>query len=246
LPSAVRTSPAAGDVVVQRLQLKDSPYSSFRDACVQIYKTDGMAGFFRGFGATFITSGIASAIWWVIYENVKNELYVNIDRKKKLNDLAAPSNSTPAVPPPTAASSSSDTAAAPSLYAQLTGVNRVPQILAGFIAGTFTSVFINPLDVVKTRLQVQDTYGQAAHDAASKAPSCVTGPSVGQPRYRNMAHGLYRIYIDEGLRGYWRGVVPKIVSRGPLSAMSSLLYEVVMYLSKTDEAKQAERAHKFQ
>ena len=47
-----------------------------------------------------------------------------------------------------------------------------------------------------------------------------------------MAHGLYRIWIDEGMRGYWRGIMPKLLSRGPLSAMSSLLYEVVLHLSK--------------
>lgn len=234
-----------GDVIVQRLQLKDSPYSGFADACKQIYRTDGMAGFFRGIGATFITSGIASGIWWLIYESVKNEMYVSLDRKEKLKKLTDPVVEVKAVDPTTLET--------PSMWQQFTSVNRVPQVLAGFIAGTFTSVMINPLDVVKTRLQVQDTYGQQAHDATKKAAAAAgtaaaatVEPPPPTKRYKNMFHGLYRIYIDDGIRGYWRGVMPKIVSRGPLSAMSSLLYEVVLHLSKTDEAKRLEAQYKFQ
>lgn len=256
-PSLLVSLFSSGDVVVQRLQLKDSPYSSFTDACVKIYKTDGMTGFFRGFGATFVTSGIASAVWWAIYENVKNEMYVTIDRKERLEkSLVAPAEAAAAAAATATAAAAAD-ASTPTLWSQLTSVNRGPQVMAGFIAGTITSVLVNPLDVVKTRLQVQDTYGKAAHDAAQKAASsagaaAVAGPAAaaatsGDPnRYRNMFHGLYRIYVDEGVRGYWRGVMPKLVSRGPLSAMSSLLYEVVMHLSKTDDALRAEQQHKFQ
>jgi hypothetical protein len=240
-----------GDVVVQRLQLKDSPYSGFLDACRQIYSTDGLPGFFRGFTATFVTSGIASAVWWVLYENVKKEMYDAMERRDERRKAIM---TLPATGPSASTSSSSAAPSiddsTPSLYAQLTSVNRVPQLLAGFIAGTFTSVLINPLDVVKTRLQVQDTYGQQAHDAAMKAPSSPVPPRAhskhpeARKKYRSMTHGLKRIYLDEGLKGYWRGLMPKIVSRGPLSAMSSLLYEVVMHLSKSDEAKRAE--HRFQ
>lgn len=146
-----------GDVVVQRLQLKDSPYSGFADACRQIYLADGPAGFFRGFTATFLTSGIASAVWWVLYENIKNELYANTERREAAKRIGrdagtaagaatTDSNSISSSP---SSSSSSSSSATPSLYDQLTSVNRVPQVVSGFIAGTVTSVLINPLDVVK-------------------------------------------------------------------------------------------------
>lgn len=94
-----------------------------------------------------------------------------------------------------------------------------------------------------TRLQVQDTFGHQAFDATERERAGHSRHPDARPKYRSLAHGLRRIYRDEGFKGYWRGVMPKIVSRGPLSAMSSLLYEVVMHLSKTDEAKRAE--HRF-
>ena len=109
----------------------------------------------------------------------------------------------------------------------MTEVNRGPQLAAGFIAGTVTSSLINPLDVVKTRLQVQD----------SQSPS-----TAGKPKpYRNFVHGLRQVYVEEGVRGYVRGLVPKLVSRGPLSAMSSLMYELVLYMSRMDDATPEER-----
>ena len=233
-----------GDVIVQRLQLKDSPYKSFWDACRQIYRTDGMQGFFRGIGATFVTSGVASAVWWVIYENVKNQMYVSIEKKKKLKSLEDQANSastavTASSLSSSASSSTSPPSASSTLWHQLTGVNRVPQVLAGFIAGTFTSVLINPLDVVKTRLQVQD-----AHTTTTNGTSAASSTNVANKRYKNMLHGLLQIYRDDGLRGYTRGVMPKLISRGPLSAMSSLLYEVVMHLSRYEEPTGNE--HKFQ
>jgi hypothetical protein len=108
------------------------------------------------------------------------------------------------------------------LWQSITEVNRLPQVGAGFIAGTMTSTIINPLDVVKTRLQVQDSQPLA---------------QTQKIRYRNILHGLIQLYYEEGVRGYFRGLVPKLLSRGPLSALSSLLYEIVLHLSRNDVFK---------
>lgn len=100
--------------------------------------------------------------------------------------------------------------------------------------------------VVKTRLQVQDAaIAQAAAAAKLAGPGHVAAPVP--VRYKHMVHGLYRIWIDEGARGYWRGIMPKLVSRGPLSAMTSLLYEVVLHLSRNSPAQRANNNNaKFQ
>ena len=196
-----------GDVIVQRLQLPNSPYTSFLDASRKIYQREGVAGFYRGFNATLVTSAIASAIWWLAYERSKERLYRWDEKRREAHgEVAASVQHRPG-----------------SLWAALTEVNRMPQLAAGFIAGTVTSSIINPLDVVKTRLQVQDSTHPASGGKAAKG------------RYRSFVHGLRQVYLEEGMRGYVRGLVPKLVSRGPLSAMSSMMYELVLYLSRNEK-----------
>lgn len=182
-----------GDVIVQRLQMMNSPYKSFTHACRSIYLQEGIRGFFVGAGATLLTSGIASALWWMIYENSKKALYSTISEESKQREIEAVKAGG---------------------WAE---VNRFPQVCAGFIAGTVTSALVNPLDVVKTRMQVHSKNNANSTRA-----------------YSSVIDGLRQVYLTEGFKGYFRGVVPKLISRGPLSAASSLLYELVLFLSRKD------------
>lgn len=70
-----------------------------------------------------------------------------------------------------------------------------------FLAGIATSgacVVSNPMEVVKTRMQLQ---GELAKTA-------VAGNAVPTVRYRNFAHGFYTICRTEGLVGIQRGLLP--------------------------------------
>jgi hypothetical protein len=101
-----------------------------------------------------------------------------------------------------------------------TDVHRLPQLTAGFLSGIVTSACVNPLDVVKTRIQTQhvNTLG-------------VTSSTI---MYKNMFHGLQCLWREEGAHGLMRGVLPKLMSRGPLSAISALIFELVLYYSRDD------------
>lgn len=184
------------DVIVQRLQIANSPYRSAFDAVKQIYLNEGIKGFYRGLGATCLTTALASSIWWTAYENVKSVLY-------------SPSLLPYFIRKDSASDNKSE-------------VHRVPQILAGFCAGTITSAAINPLDVVKTRIQMQNIR--------------TLGTTTTTIIYRSTFHGLQCLWRDEGIHGFLRGVVPKLISRGPLSAMSALVFELVLYYSRKDIA----------
>lgn len=153
-----------------------------------------MKGYFRGLGATFIVSILASSLWWVAYENDKHILY------------------RPSILPYLIWSKPSDE--------QQNEVHRIPQVAAGFIAGTITSTCVNPLDVVKTRIQTQHMH------KFDKTSSAVL--------YKNIFHGLRCLWRDEGVQGLLRGVLPKLMSRGPLSAISALIFELVLYYSRDD------------
>lgn len=99
-------------------------------------------------------------------------------------------------------------------------VYRTPQVLAGFMAGTITAVFMNPIDVVKTRIQIQ-----TIRKVDKLTP--VTA-------YKNVFHGLKNLLVEEGVRGLSKGIIPKLMSRGPLSAMNAVIFELVLYYSRND------------
>eukprot|EP00128_Syssomonas_multiformis_P009488 Colp12_sorted_trinity150504_noHs@16526 len=64
------------EVVVQRLQLKDKDprYLTTRSTISTIWREEGFKGFYTGFGATTLTYGIASGVWWSTYEGSKKQL----------------------------------------------------------------------------------------------------------------------------------------------------------------------------
>lgn len=70
-------------------------------------------------------------------------------------------------------------------------------LLAG-VATSGACVVSNPMEVVKTRMQLQ---GELAKTA-------VAGNAVPTVRYRNVAHGFYTICRTEGLAGIQRGLLP--------------------------------------
>lgn len=74
--------------------------------------------------------------------------------------------------------------------------------LASGIAGILTAVFTNPIWVIKTRML----------STARHAPGA----------YRSIAHGTFELYRSEGLRGFYRGLLPSLfgVSHGAVQFMA--------------------------
>ncbi|KAL3159224.1 hypothetical protein ABBQ32_011200 [Trebouxia sp. C0010 RCD-2024] len=81
----------------------------------------------------------------------------------------------------------------------------VSSALAGGLAGALTAVFVCPLDVLKTRLQVQGRAQAAA--------------------YKGIGGGLSMIARQEGIRGLYRGLTPTLVALLPNWAVYFTLYE---------------------
>uniref|UniRef100_A0A6B2LFJ0 Mitochondrial carrier protein n=1 Tax=Arcella intermedia TaxID=1963864 RepID=A0A6B2LFJ0_9EUKA len=96
------------------------------------------------------------------------------------------------------------------------GTEKLSGFLAGFFAGIASTITTNPLDVVKTRIQTQ---------------VCISSESTAVVPYKSVLDGFKRIWKTEGWKGVNRGLIPKLVSQGPLSAVWAFVYEFVLSYS---------------
>ena len=84
----------------------------------------------------------------------------------------------------------------------------VTHVVAGGMAGAVGAAVTTPLDVAKTLLQTRGT----SHDPEIR--SC-----------RGMLHAFRIIWMRDGLRGFSRGLTPRVLTHMPSNALSWLSYE---------------------
>ena len=84
--------------------------------------------------------------------------------------------------------------------------------LSGAIAGAATT----PLDVLKTRLQVQ---------SLKSATTASESPSAFVVRYDGLAEAARYTYAHHGVPGFFRGLGPRVLMMGPSCAISWGVYE---------------------
>ncbi|KAI9139201.1 mitochondrial carrier domain-containing protein [Paraphysoderma sedebokerense] len=93
-------------------------------------------------------------------------------------------------------------------------------IIAGGLAGAIAAAVTNPLDVAKTVLQ---TKGDSS-DAAVRS-------------VRGFADAMKIIYERNGLKGFWKGVRPRVMSHAPATAISWTTYEYFKYFLSLRQEK---------
>ncbi|XP_016948865.1 mitochondrial 2-oxodicarboxylate carrier [Drosophila biarmipes] len=86
------------------------------------------------------------------------------------------------------------------------------QVLAGGSAGFLEVCIMQPLDVVKTRIQIQAT------PAASAS-------ALGELHYTGVFDCFAKMYRHEGLTSYWKGIMPPILAETPKRAIKFLVFE---------------------
>lgn len=97
--------------------------------------------------------------------------------------------------------------------------------LCAGLSGAFAATLTLPLDVVKTRLQTQ---------GHSPVPSAIhedsRGAIAGGPRYRGFFSTVFFIKQEEGMRGFFRGLVPRVALAMPAAAICWGTYELIKKL----------------
>jgi len=81
-------------------------------------------------------------------------------------------------------------------------LNSSDYFIASGVSGILTAVFTNPIWVIKTRML----------STARDSPGA----------YRSISHGTYELYRTEGVRGFYRGLLPSLfgVSHGAIQFMA--------------------------
>ncbi|KAG6743006.1 hypothetical protein POTOM_053950 [Populus tomentosa] len=117
------------DVISQKLMVQGysghEKYNGGLDVARKIIRTDGIRGFYRGFGLSVMTYSPSSAVWWASYGSSQRIIWRLLGQVTD-REGAGPSEST-------------------IMLVQATG---------GIIAGATASCITTPLDTIKTRLQV--------------------------------------------------------------------------------------------
>ncbi|KAI9850175.1 MAG: ADP/ATP carrier protein [Thelocarpon superellum] len=95
--------------------------------------------------------------------------------------------------------------------------------LAGATGAVLANAVVYPLDIVKTRLQVQ----------VKRDPTDTTTDSAGQPHYASTADAIRQIIADEGLPGLYSGIEGSLIGVASTNFAYFYWYSVVrtLYLS---------------
>ncbi|CAI9752758.1 unnamed protein product [Fraxinus pennsylvanica] len=117
------------DVVSQRLMVQGysghATYNGGLDVSRKILKSDGIRGFYRGFGLSVMTYSPSSAVWWASYGSSQRLIWRFLGYGTE-HDGPAPTQ----------------------------GTIMLVQAGGGIFAGATASCITTPLDTIKTRLQV--------------------------------------------------------------------------------------------
>ncbi|CAE8610784.1 unnamed protein product [Polarella glacialis] len=194
------------DVVSQRMLLPSNRGHGCAAVAREIWAQEGCRGFFRGSVATSVEFGLAAAVFWLVYENAKAYSYELSARPLGTKDREV------------------DTF-------------KVVPFFAGMLGGLSSGLVTLPINVVKTRMQVGAASSQAklakcrgASGICTSHLSCCPG-ICHVNHYNTFTAGVSHIYRTEGTRGFVRGCLPKLLSRGPVFAVTSLIYEVTVEAS---------------
>lgn len=131
------------DVISQRIMVERSHRTTFKEACVSIWRQDGIKGFYRGVTASFFTYAPNSACLWSFYFHFQQKLRDSFP-SSSLSTVAVLHNWS-------------------AHQATLTAV-------AGMASGALSGFLTNPLDVIRARKQVEKTskpYAQIIRDVRS-------------------------------------------------------------------------------
>ncbi|KAK1745186.1 mitochondrial carrier protein [Skeletonema marinoi] len=171
------------DVISQKLIIMEATVYRQKGSAVNVMKsiiaTEGYGGLFRGFGLSLFTSLPAGTIWWASYAGVKDQL----------NHYADPNYPMEAIP--------------------VIARQGFVQVTSAFSAALAASILTQPLDTIKTRMQV----------------------AKGKPVFFSPVAVAKELASTSGL---FKGLLPRIGHMGVWGSVLSAAYEYLKFVSRKD------------
>jgi len=193
------------DVVSQRLMVQGArgmggsaeghaapQYRNGLQAVRMILAAEGVRGLYRGLGPSLATYMPASAIWWSAYGGYQRLIWNSIEGRAGVGEGEGGRPRVAEAAPP---------------GSTVVAVQTAASVAAGLTSGVIT----NPLDVIKTRIQVAHTH---------------RGGEV--PSFRSVLKDLVQ---RDGPAGLMRGVVPKMANTALWSTCMVSVYEFLKRLA---------------
>lgn len=200
-----------------------SKYNNVIHAMRTITFQEGRRGLFSGLLPTIFRDVPYSATYMLIYLRTKEFLGRSAGLKETRSSIISPiTNATSTAPSSTPTSpqtqteaskisatvqhQSVETVSSSSLTQQM--LTHAVNFSSGAIGGGLATVITQPLDVVKTRMQL-------SQHALRGAPN----------RYGGLIEGASRVFREEGIYGYFRGAYPRFLKRILGSAITWMGFE---------------------
>jgi Mitochondrial carrier protein len=179
-----------------------------RELFVHVLQSHGIKGFFSGFwisAAQFVPS---TALWWSCYPVFRDGMLPSLDSFSR-RWMAATSSSSFAELSSSPSSSPSAVVDDHTLLYQPSSpwIARTAEVLAGASASAVVAVSMNPLDLIRCRVQTGGT---------------------------NASRVFKELIATEGGKGLWKGTTARMAMLIPQGALSIMAYELVKRLSQKE------------
>jgi len=90
--------------------------------------------------------------------------------------------------------------------------------VSGMVAGVIATLLTNPFDLIRARMQ----YGYFIKDEGH--------------RYKNVRDGIEKIYRNEGLNGFMKGLLPRLLRKPLSNSITFVVYEAFHKVINKEEA----------